>query len=92
MDAKDGAGNSLVQGREVTGFTNSEEELVGLTDVVPYLVEDELKKRGGKFSKADDFAPYSVQDGNLITGQNPASSEGVAELVIKAVKQGAIAA
>ncbi|WP_321813417.1 MULTISPECIES: type 1 glutamine amidotransferase domain-containing protein [unclassified Paraburkholderia] len=67
-------GRPLVEGRKVTGFTNTEEEAVGLTDVVPFLVEDELKAKGGVYSKLDDWAPYVVTDGVLITGQNPASS------------------
>lgn len=76
-------GSPLVQGKSVTGFTNTEEAAVGLTDVVPFLVEDELKKNGGKFSKADNWKPYVVSDGNLITGQNPASSEAGAKAVLQ---------
>jgi putative intracellular protease/amidase len=67
-------GKPLVEGKKVTGFTNSEEEAVGLTDVVPFLVEDMLKANGGTYSKVEDWAPYVVVDGLLITGQNPASS------------------
>jgi putative intracellular protease/amidase len=67
-------GRPLVQGKKVTGFTNTEEEAVGLTKVVPFLVEDELKAKGGIFSKAADWQPYVLTDGLLITGQNPASS------------------
>ena len=67
-------GKPLVQGKRVTGFTNTEEEAVGLTKVVPFLVEDELKAKGGIFSKAADWQPYILTDGLLITGQNPASS------------------
>src|SRR5271155_5060782 len=67
-------GKPLVQGKRVTGFTNTEEEAVGLTKVVPFLVEDELKAKGGIFSKAGDWQPYVLTDGLLITGQNPASS------------------
>ena len=67
-------GAPLVKGKKVTGFTNTEEAAVQLTDVVPFLVEDMLKKNGGVFSKGADFAPYVVTDGTLITGQNPASS------------------
>ena len=67
-------GKPLVQGKRVTGFTNTEEEAVGLTKVVPFLVEDELKAKGGIFSKAADWQPYVLTDGLLITGQNPASS------------------
>uniref|UniRef100_UPI003743BAEA type 1 glutamine amidotransferase domain-containing protein n=1 Tax=Fulvivirga sediminis TaxID=2803949 RepID=UPI003743BAEA len=71
----------LVQGKKVTGFTNGEEEGVQLTNVVPFLVEDMLKANGGIYSKSEDWAPYAVEDGLLITGQNPASSEKVAELL-----------
>ena len=72
-------GSPLVKGKKVTGFTNSEEAAVELTDVVPFLVEDMLKENGGLYSKKDDWAVYAVEDGLLITGQNPASSELVAE-------------
>ena len=75
-------GFPLVKGKKVTGFTNSEEEAVQLTSVVPFLVEDMLKANGGIYSKESDWAPYAVQDGNLITGQNPASSELVAEKLL----------
>jgi putative intracellular protease/amidase len=75
-------GSPLVQGKSVTGFSNTEENAVGLTDVVPFLVEDELRKKGGKYSKGADWQSYSVRDGNLITGQNPASSEAVAKAVL----------
>ena len=85
VNAKDQDGNSLVKGREVTSFTNSEEEAVGLTEVVPLLVEDALKDQGGLFAKTNDFEPFTRQDGKLITGQNPASSEPAAELVLKAL-------
>ena len=72
-------GKPLVEGKAVTGFTNTEEEAVGLTAIVPFLVEDELRRNGGVFSKAGDWQPYVVQDGLLITGQNPASSGMTAE-------------
>jgi putative intracellular protease/amidase len=75
-------GSPLVRGRKVSGFTNGEEDAVGLTDVVPFLVEDMLKESGGDYSKGPDFASYVVQDGMLITGQNPASSEAAAKLVL----------
>lgn len=75
-------GKPLVEGRKVTGFTNGEEAAVGLTSVVPFLVEDMLKGHGGIYSKAADFAPYTVQDGMLITGQNPASSSEAAKRVL----------
>lgn len=75
-------GKPLVAGRPVTGFTNSEEEAVGLTKVVPFLVEDELKALGGQYSKGDDWSSYVLEDGNLITGQNPASSTEAARLLL----------
>ena len=75
-------GKPLVQGKNVTGFTNTEEEAVGLTKVVPFLVEDELKRNGGRFSKAGDWQPYIVGDGLLITGQNPASSAPAAKALL----------
>jgi putative intracellular protease/amidase len=73
----------LVSGKNVTGFTNTEEEAVQLTDVVPFLVEDMLKKNGGVYSKIEDWNPYAIVDGNLITGQNHASSEKVAEELLQ---------
>ena len=85
VNAKQRNGEHIVKGRDVTGFTNSEEETVGLTHVVPHLVEDTLIARGARYSKADDWQAYTCQDGNLITGQNPASSEAVAHLVIAAL-------
>ncbi|MEM8770872.1 MAG: type 1 glutamine amidotransferase domain-containing protein [Pseudomonadota bacterium] len=84
-DAKDQEGNHIVKNRAVTGFTNSEEDAVGLTDVVPHLVEDTLKERGGKFASGDDFTPFVQVDGNLITGQNPPSSEPAATALLKAL-------
>ena len=83
LNVKDASGNPLVKGKQVTGFTNTEEEAVQLTDVVPFLLEDELKNKGGIYSKKEDWASYSVKDGLLITGQNPASSEAVAEELLK---------
>jgi putative intracellular protease/amidase len=78
-------GSALVQGKSVTGFSNTEEEAVGLTFVVPFRVEDELKKNGGNYSKASDWTSYTVTDGNLITGQNPASSAAVAQAVLEQI-------
>lgn len=75
-------GRPLVEGRDVTGFTNGEEEAVGLTDTVPHLVEDTLKELGANYSKADDFAPYVCVSGNLVTGQNPPSSTKTAEALL----------
>lgn len=76
-------GKPLVEGRKVTGFTNSEEEAVGLTKVVPFLVEDELIAKGGIYSKGADWGSYIVSDGLLITGQNPASSAAAAAQLLK---------
>ena len=75
-------GDFLVKGKKVTGFTNSEEAAVGLTNVVPFLVEDMLQKNGGSYSKAGDWQSYAVEDGLLVTGQNPASSKLVAEKLL----------
>jgi putative intracellular protease/amidase len=72
-----------VRGKSVTGFSNTEEEAVQLSAVVPFLLEDELKARGGNYSKAEDWHPHVVTDGLLITGQNPASSEPVAKALIE---------
>ncbi len=83
LKVKDEQGEPLVKNKKVTGFTNTEEEAVGLTSVVPYLLEDELKALGGEYSKVADWTPYSVTDGLLVTGQNPASSEAVADAVLK---------
>ncbi len=79
---KTSEGIPVVQGKTVTGFTNSEEEAVGLTKIVPFLVEDMLKKNGGKYSKLADWQPHVVTDGLLITGQNPASSEPAAKALL----------
>lgn len=75
-------GTPLVKGRTVTGFTNSEEAAVQLTDVVPFLVEDELKTLGAHYEKGPDWGSYVVEDGNLVTGQNPASSEDAADALL----------
>ncbi|OED42638.1 dimethylallyltransferase [Endozoicomonas sp. (ex Bugula neritina AB1)] len=79
-------GESLLKGKKVTGFSNSEEEAVGLTNIVPFLLEDELGNQGGIYSKGDDWSSYIVEDGLLITGQNPGSSEAVAEAVLARFK------
>lgn len=81
--AKGVAGKALVAGKKVTGFTNSEEEAVGLTKVVPFLVEDMLKQHAALYSKGPDWGPYVVTDGKLITGQNPASSEEAAKALLR---------
>ncbi|MCJ8167073.1 type 1 glutamine amidotransferase domain-containing protein [Pontibacter sp. E15-1] len=79
-------GDPLVKGKKVTGFTNTEEEAVQLTDVVPFLLEDKLKELGGVYSNGSDWGSYVLQDGLLITGQNPASSEAAAEKLLDALK------
>ena len=79
-------GEYLVKGKTVTGFTNSEEDAVGLSDVVPFLVEDALKANGGNYEKAADWESFVVEDGLLITGQNPASSEAAAKRLIAKLK------
>lgn len=79
LNVKDENNDYLVKGKKVTGFTNSEEEAVQLTDVVPYLLEDELKAKGGQYSSGSDWGVHVVKDGMLITGQNPASSEEAAK-------------
>jgi len=76
-------GTPLVRGKKVTGFTNTEEEAVGLTAIVPFLVEDMLKENGGIYSKLGDWQPYAITDGLLVTGQNPASSEAAAQALLK---------
>jgi putative intracellular protease/amidase len=79
-------GDYLVKDKKVTGFTNEEEEAVGLTKVVPFLLEDALSSNGGKFSKGPNWQPYAVEDGLLITGQNPASSKLVAGKLLEQLK------
>ena len=78
-------GESLVKGKKITGFSNTEEDAVQLTNVVPFLVEDMLKQNGAIYSKGSDWTPYALEDDLLITGQNPASSELVAELLLKKI-------
>jgi putative intracellular protease/amidase len=80
-------GSPLVKGKKVTGFSNSEEEAVGLTKVVPFLVEDELKAKGGNYSSVADWQPYVLDDGLLITGQNPASSGPGAKALLAKLKE-----
>jgi putative intracellular protease/amidase len=86
--AKTPEGLPLVRGRAVTGFANSEEAAVGLTKVVPFLVEDMLKEQGGRYSQGADWQPHVVADGDLITGQNPASSEGAARALLERLAAG----
>jgi putative intracellular protease/amidase len=86
LNVLDDDGNSFVKGKKVTGFSDMEEEAVQLTHIVPFLLEDELKSKGAIYSKKENWAPYVVRDGLLITGQNPASSKGVAEELIKVLE------
>ena len=86
VNAKAENGEPLVKGKKVTGFSDTEEDAVGLTTVVPFLLETELKKLGGHYSKGNDWSSFTQQDGLLITGQNPASSEAVAKLLLKTLK------
>jgi putative intracellular protease/amidase len=85
---KNADGTPLVRGKAVSGFANSEEAAAGLTDVVPFLVEDMLTQNGGKYSRAADWQPHVVRDGLLITGQNPASSEPAAKALLALLRAG----
>ena len=85
LNVKDENGEPLVKGKNVTGFSNSEEAAVALTDVVPYLLEDQLVAMGGSYQKVDDWNSLAVVDGLIITGQNPASSDAVAAALVKAI-------
>ena len=86
LNAKTPSGDPIVQGRTVTGFSNTEEAAVELTNVVPFLLEDELTAKGGHYRKVDDWQAYAVQDGMLITGQNPASSEQTAQRLLDVLR------
>ena len=86
LKAKSSNGEPLVQGKKVTGFSNSEEAAVGLTEIVPYLLEDQLKAMGGLYEKVDDWNSLVVSDGLIITGQNPGSSAAVAQALVQALK------
>jgi len=86
IKVKNADGEPLVKGKTVTGFSNSEEDAVQLTDVVPFLLEDEIKKLGGSYSKGPDWGSYVKKDGLLITGQNPGSSEEAAELLLETLR------
>lgn len=79
-------GVPLIKGRRVTGFTNGEEAAVELTNVVPFLIEDEFQRLGGHYQKGPDWSPFIIEDGKLVTGQNPASSEGVARALVAQLK------
>jgi len=83
---KDASGEPLVKGRQVTGFTNGEEADVELTDIVPFLVEDELIALGANYQKGPNWGSFIVEDGTLITGQNPGSSEAVAKALVAALR------
>ena len=84
----DSSGQPLVRGKRVTGFANTEEAAVKRTDAVPFLLEDELKRLGGDYSKTDDWQPYVVEDGKLITGQNPNSAGPGAAALLAQLSQG----
>lgn len=86
-NARTASGDAPVAGKAVTGFSNSEEEAVGLTDAVPFLLEDKLRELGGRYEKTDDWGSHVAVDGPLITGQNPASSRGVADALIKMLRK-----
>ena len=86
IHVNDAQGRPLVQGKRVTGFSNSEESAVGLSNIVPFLLEDKLIELGANYEKTDDWHPLAVIDGRLITGQNPASSEAVADALLKALR------
>jgi putative intracellular protease/amidase len=86
VNVKDKNGKYLIANKKVTGFTNTEEEAVGLTKVVPFLLEDKLKERGGMYSKGADWSSYVVEDGLLLTGQNPQSAEEVASKLLAKIK------
>ena len=87
LNVKDENDDAMVKDKKVTGFTNTEEAAVQLTEIVPFLLEDELKNKGGIYSKKEDWASYVVTDGLLITGQNPQSSEAAAEELLKLLKK-----
>ena len=78
-------GKSIVENKSVTGFANTEEAAVGLTDIVPFLVEDMLTNNGANYSKGEDWYPYVLTDGLIVTGQNPASSEPAAQALLDAL-------
>eukprot|EP01025_Chloroclados_australasicus_P055806 TRINITY_DN6850_c0_g1_i1.p1 TRINITY_DN6850_c0_g1~~TRINITY_DN6850_c0_g1_i1.p1 ORF type:complete len:236 (-),score=37.30 TRINITY_DN6850_c0_g1_i1:298-1005(-) len=87
VNAKLSDGTPIIQGKNVAGFSNTEEVAVGKDKYVPFLLEDKLKERGGKYVKVDDWQPHAIRDGKLVTGQNPASSVRVAELVLEALSE-----
>lgn len=83
LEVKDGEGKFMVAGRQITGFSNTEEAAVALVDVVPFLLEDELINRGADYQKSQDWADFSITDGHIISGQNPASSASTAKKLIE---------
>ncbi|XBS71737.1 type 1 glutamine amidotransferase domain-containing protein [Acerihabitans sp. KWT182] len=87
VNVKDVDGRPLVSGRRVSAFTNSEEEAAGLTKTVPFLLETRLRELGARYERGGDFQPFAVRDGRLVTGQNPASSEAVAEQVLQTLRE-----
>jgi putative intracellular protease/amidase len=87
VNVKDAKGQPLLAGKRVSAFTNTEETAAGLTQVVPFLLETHIREVGAQFERGGDFQPFAVRDGKLITGQNPASSEEVARLVLQAVQE-----
>lgn len=87
LNVMDENGNLMLKGKNVTGFTNSEEDAVQLTNIVPFLLEDELKNKGAHYTKKEDWASYVVKDGLLITGQNPASSAEAAKELVALLKK-----
>lgn len=86
LNVKDGKGSSILAGRRVAGFANSEEKAAGLDQVVPFMLETSMRERGGLYEKGPDFQPFAIRDGQLVTGQNPASSDKVARLVLEAAQ------
>lgn len=86
VSARDSHGTPIVKGRQITGFTNSEERAAGLDGVVPFLLENRLRELGAAYVRGPDFAPFAVRDANLITGQNPASAMEAARLTLEAVR------
>ena len=91
VSARTESGHPVVEGKRVSCFTDREERAVGLAEVVPFLLETRLRTLGAQIEKAPDFQPFAVRDGNLITGQNPASSEQVAELMLEVLKEKGVA-
>jgi putative intracellular protease/amidase len=88
LDVRDAQGGALVNGRRISAFTDSEEAAAGLDHAVPFLLETRLRQQGALFERGTDFQPHAVRDGQLVTGQNPASSLDVARLVLEALRPG----